>query len=1138
MRKSFTLLATTLLLAAAPVANAQTDVSKYFINNYGFDENFHYKAGSTDNVAQEIRDIDGWTRDFTINYTITGVYEFGFAGQFNKGTIPAKGYDGKAGGGLALSTGWTQDFTLSQTITLPAGTYTLEVPTYNGFTATGGTSLLAWLPNSGTATTSKQTGYPTGEWTLDKITFTLTKTTTGKIRIGYRAADNGSDNSANLVIDYVRLTATNMAVDKSNLKTALTAANTTYGNGKGNGADALKTAIDAAQTVYDDKDATMLAVLETTYNLNQAVQTYKNNNVSPENPLDCTSYILNPSFENGFTNWTQTGMQTQGNNDFSKKSGSTYVEKWVASGSVGSASVRQTVKNLPNGVYKLTAAAQNLTQTSTNKKNDGAYIFANDQQEPVYTPNDYSVTFTNIKGEAEIGFIAENAGGNWIALDNFRLYQIGYVDNTAIIEELARLKTSAEALLDEQMNDDAKAELEKQIANAKTVIDGEKDYTASATTNLEAAIEAAKKSIAEYAELARLKAEAEPLLGNLMTNTAKAELQKQIAAAQAILDKEANYSAAVATALAAAINAANTSTAEYAALQKKIDEVLKQYDETKTGAADLLAAIQSAQATVADTDKTSADIVNETTALDKALLAFYLANAEPGTGTAPSVTETNRYVATGSTEALVRATMAGSNILERGVCWSTEHNPTVLDNRTTEFHTLNGYIFHIRNLTPATVYYVRPYVMNKTYTVAYGDEVKIVTHPKGTCVGTWNEGAPTEEANARCRNAIRETIEYFNQWTGIRGFTLTGNYGAGTQTADCSYGGWMRIGPNAGNQAIGTVIHETGHGVGVGTSSRWRDTNVHNWAWLGREANDILHFLENKYTEEVRMVGDSQHGWGENATYDWFVNGANYDKHIELQYAGGCILLYGLFIDGLCPTYSYPNGLSGYTYNFDDSKKYYLMSKDEDCGLGEGLLYARSSTAIAWKPYLQQTEEISDSAAWYIEYNAQQGYYLFKNALNGRYLTHSGTTVALKSTKSPTSTEYFQLMPDRTNVTITNETESITTHGYWFTWYDSSNKSMTAGTMGRTYGTISQSAFDYSDKATRQQWIIISEDELEEYKKIATIPTGVEAVYENGKNTDAQIVEIYNTAGVKQATMQKGVNIVKYSDGTIKKILR
>ena len=763
--------------------------------------------------------------------------------------------------------------------------------------------------------------------------------------------------------------------------------------------------------------------------------------VSESNPLDQTTLIQNPSFEqNGTEGWTVESLNSQSNSSFTKKSGSTYLEKWVGSGSsVGSASLSQTLKSVPNGKYKLIVAAQNYSQSSTSTRNKGAYIYAGDQQTTVYTPNDYSVSFTSIAGEVEIGFKAVNATGNWLAVDNFRLYLVGYLTDSELIGELNRILDIATGLQQ-----------------------------------------------------------------SMMSQTTATTLQTAIEAAQAITGGTAEYESSVTLALQKAIAAAEVSIAEYQALSDKIATVEKNYDSTKEGAEAFWAELENAKALAANAEATSAELAAEIDALDTALLAFNLANATAGSGTAPKVNSTNHYIATGATEALVRATMTGSNILERGVCWSTERNPTVLDNRTTKYFSLKGYIFHITGLQPATVYYVRPYVMNKTYTVAYGDEVKIVTHPKGTCTGTWNEGAPTADANTRCRNAIQQTIAYFNEWTGIKGFQLSGHYGADTPTADCSYGGWMRIGPNAGNQAIGTVLHETGHGVGVGTHWRWyscndtREREGKYGKWLGREANDVLHFLENYYGDEVYFTGDAVHGWGTSAntnitnatiSYDWLVNGSDKDKHQELQYIGGMCILHGLFIDGLCPTGNDPNGISGYTYNFDDTKKYYLMNKDSIGGLGEGLLYQRSASAIGWQTLLKN-EEVSDSAAWYMEFNAQQGYYLFKNASSGKYLTHStsGSNVTLKAilgNKQPTSTEYFQLMPDRTDVTLSGNNVSVTTHGYWFTWYNGSeNKAMKADKMGRMYGGILQASFDYSDAATQQQWLIISEDELETYQKM------------------------------------------------------
>ena len=749
---------------------------------------------------------------------------------------------------------------------------------------------------------------------------------------------------------------------------------------------------------------------------------------------DMTSYITNPSFENGTDGWVCEGLGAQTNSEFIK-SGNTYMEKWVSWGTpVGNASVYQTITQLPIGEYKLTVAAQNLNQNSTSQKCSGVYIYAGGLTTDVDLPGNYSVTFTNILGEVEIGFIANGATGNWIAVDNFRLSKVGDVDKSTLTNEVHRLLAEAEKI---QMD----------------------IIPANIATDLQAAIDA----------------------GNLITDTSA---------------------------------------------DSDIQQALK-------------------------------DLNN---AIEKGEFAENLANATPGTGTAPAVTNTNHFVATGATQALVRATMKGSNVLERGVCWSTEHNPTVLDERTTKYFDLKGYIFHIKGLKPATVYYIRPYVMNKTYTVAYGDEVKIVTHPKGTCTGSWNEGAPDAAANQRCREAIQQTIDYFNEWTGIQGFHLSGNYGADTPTADCSYGGWMRIGPNAGNQAIGTVLHETGHGVGVGQHVRWnecedtRENQGKYGKWLGREANDVLHFLENYYGDEVFFTGDAVHGWGTssntsitNATisYDWLVNGADKDKHAELQYIGGMCILHGLFIDGLPPTASNwyttdQNGIAGYTYNFDDNKKYYLMNKDKEHGLGEGLLYQRASTDISWKPLLTG-EVLSDSAAWYMEFDPQNCLYSFKNAATGKYLSHpaSGNLTVKSLNTSATTAEKFQLMPDRTDVTITIEGKRNKTHGYWFTWDNSGFKSMSAADLSsrRGYGSISQETFDFSDKATTQQWIILSEDELAAYQAKA-IETDIREV---NVNSDAQqgadaIVSITTIDGIALKTLQKGVNIVKYKNGQVKKI--
>lgn len=1044
------------VLTLFTAVSAQTDVSKYFLKNHGFDSDFNYTADQNTTVAQEIKAINEWTQDFSMNYTITGVYEFGFQGKYNGASVPSAGYDGEAGGGLALSTGWGMEMKYYQDIWLPSGNYTISVPTYNGVSTTGGSSLLAWIPEEGTAVSSTVKSYPGMAWTMDEISFTLTETTSGKIQIGYKAADGASSNSAKILIDYVQIKVTDMGVEKKFLNLGIDVARDDYyKDGTGNGAAALKEAIDKAQAVRDDTTVDMIAVIEATDELWEAIETYRRANVSEENPVDYTYCIENNSFEyaSSTSYWYVENMVPQTNSSFTKKNGTTYMEKWTGSGSVGDGKLTQSVA-MPVGKYKLTVAAQNYTQSSTSKKNTGAYIFAGDQKETVYTPADYSVKFNNIGNRVNIGFVAENATGNWICADNFRLYLIGYMSDEEVKEELTRIVNVAKELDKAMISDEVREGLEIDIAVAEKMLSGEDEYVSDIADGLYSYIELATQS-----------------------------------------------------------------KAQYEALQAAIEETEKTYDETKEGSDAFKAELDKAKLMMTDGKVTAAEIEAEIEALATAKLLFLVAN---GTGAVPTVTTRTNFMIPAAHGGLIRATFApasGTTIKERGICWSTEKNPTIADTRETDYYSQKGTLFHLKKMQPASVYYARAYAITNTYAVGYGDVIKVVTLPKGSCVGTWDNGAPDEAANNRCRTAIQETMDYLNEWTAIKGFTLSGHYGATTPTADCSYGGYMRIGPNAGNQAIGTVIHETGHGVGVGTHWRWyscADTraNTTYGKWLGSWANKTLHFLENTTDEAVFMTGDGTHGWGTGPgiSYDWFVNGADKDKHTPAQYIGGCALLYSLYVDGLCPTSGYSNGVPGYTFNYDDETQYCIIPEDPERGnLGEGFLYQRSVSAMGWKEVLDR-EQLTDSVKWTVEFVPLTGYYRFRNAATGRYMTHSatGTAVTMKNTSKPTTTENFQLMPGREDVTVTVNGTSMKLPSFWFTWYDSSDRSMSLNAMLERlgYGSTSIVSFDFSDKGgASQRYIIVPADKVAELLPAA----GVKGDVSGDKKVDiSDVVAVIN----------------------------
>ena len=129
-----------------------------------------------------------------------------------------------------------------------------------------------------------------------------------------------------------------------------------------------------------------------------------------------TSKIVNPGFEQGLTGWDYKSMGVQGNDVFTLKAGSNYVEKWTGrGGAVGSASVSQQLLSLPPGNYELSAAAQNIQEDTPNAAQTGACIFADTAETKVTVRNTYKVTFDHVAGTVTIGFKAVNASGNWLA---------------------------------------------------------------------------------------------------------------------------------------------------------------------------------------------------------------------------------------------------------------------------------------------------------------------------------------------------------------------------------------------------------------------------------------------------------------------------------------------------------------------------------------------------------------------------------------------------------------------------------------------------------------------------------------------------------------------------------------------------
>ena len=742
-------------------------------------------------------------------------------------------------------------------------------------------------------------------------------------------------------------------------------------------------------------------------------------NASLDDPVDYTSYIKNPSFEKSTNNWVVENLSAQTNSSFTKKAGTTYMEKWTSKGGkVGDALLEQTIYDLPVGMYVLKAAAQNIQEGSSTKQK-GAWLFVNLATENVYSANDYSITFVNIEQEVKIGFKAEGATGNWIACDNFRL---DYVGGTL---------------------EDFQQEMQKYIDNAETY--------------------AAQKMQQSMAET----------LNNAISS-AKAELAKG--------SDTSGYPKA-ATTLRKATEQAKISIQAYEDLQAAIDNAVKNYgDGSLEGADEFLAAINQAKTVNDDLNSSLEALAQEIENLNKAAFAYLLHNPS---GTVPTVVTDTRF-ARGNTMAFGRMSYSGvtaSNIKEVGFCWSEDKNPTVLDNRTTEYINHSGKIFKMTGLKPATVYYARAYVITTKYAVGYGEPIKIITLPKADITWSYNGGGDAA-TNNRLINACKTAFDYYwSNLTSIRGYHVTVNYNSGVPTAECSYGGWMSVGSNTSYQAPGTLMHEANHGIGVGQIDIWKGDsplreNRNSGRWMGDRATELLSFWDN--VTPTYLQGDSQHMW------PYGINGAQEDDHTDALYCINGLLNQAICEDGLIPVGRWNGGfcLPAYVFNHEEGVKYYIKNENEKFGLYSSYLTEDASGRLKWVEMSAEEAAANDNAAWYITFTPSNQYYQFRNAATGRYITYSsGFKTASKTT--PANSESFHLMRARIDTTIGFGNDAVAFRGYWI--INAAAGGSNPPTMAASSnGNVTSSNFSLENTATSQRWLILTQQEINKFESVGT----------------------------------------------------
>jgi len=102
--------------------------------------------------------------------------------------------------------------------------------------------------------------------------------------------------------------------------------------------------------------------------------------------------------------------------------------------------------------------------------------------------------------------------------------------------------------------------------------------------------------------------------------------------------------------------------------------------------------------------------------------------ANSGAAVIPTLTTTNQSSIT-QTTAISGGNITsngGATITARGVCWSTNTNPTIANSLTSNGTGIGNFLSNITGLTAGTTYYVRAYATNSVGT-AYGNEISFAT---------------------------------------------------------------------------------------------------------------------------------------------------------------------------------------------------------------------------------------------------------------------------------------------------------------------------------------------------------------------------------------------------------------------------
>lgn len=205
------------------------------------------------------------------------------------------------------------------------------------------------------------------------------------------------------------------------------------------------------KSAYNDETATEESILSYYDKVAEAIAKLKTPVDDPtgKEPLDFTSWIVNPNFDVSADGWSLSSENAQNKQwqrgyYYGESKIQSFAELWRPAGSgLGKSSIRQIIKYLPRGKYKLEADVIACNQSNASNPCNGTYLFAFEGENiensdvtdttPVSTGNEapkhFELTFKKMADNSilTLGVMAtKTTNANWLAVDNFKLTYYGY----------------------------------------------------------------------------------------------------------------------------------------------------------------------------------------------------------------------------------------------------------------------------------------------------------------------------------------------------------------------------------------------------------------------------------------------------------------------------------------------------------------------------------------------------------------------------------------------------------------------------------------------------------------------------------------------------------------------------------------